>query len=138
MTGIIKHTRVKPSFDIATLSKCPRCQVQVEEIKRYSSIKKMVLLPQTLDELYLHFGRELCRLMWRIYMAKIDFKNTRQEFRDQLGPGPLAGKANEVLVTARLSAILGIQVDIAKFRGKKCIRLQGVCNVGMIELIFHR
>ena len=77
----------------------------------------MLLLPQTLDDLYLYFGRDFSRLMRRIFNAKYDLKQTRQAFRDQLGSGPVAGRANRFLVGSRVDPLRPIQTDISVLRG---------------------
>ena len=77
----------------------------------------MLLLPQTLDDLYLHFGRDLSQLMRRIFKMKSDLKQTRQTFRDQLGSGLMAARANRFLVGSRVDTLRPIQTDISGLRG---------------------
>ena len=115
--GVIKATSFEKLPRQAMCLPCPTCQAPIEGLPRYSLINKAIRLPQTLDDLYYHFGRDLNQLMYRIYMAKTEYKNTRGAFRSQLGSGPLAGKANEYLVKARANMIHDLQVDIAKLRG---------------------
>ena len=77
----------------------------------------MLFLPHTLDDLYLHFGRDLSQLMRRIFNAKYDLKQTRQAFRDQLGSGLMAGRANHFLVVSRVDKLRPMQSEISGFRG---------------------
>ena len=117
--GVIESSRLHEVSRKATLLQCPTCQTQVDGIRRYSSIDKTLDLRRTLADIYFHFGHDLNRLMHRVYMAKSDLKSTRQTFRNQLGSGPLSGRANEYLVKARTNMIHCIQADIASFRGKR-------------------
>ena len=118
-TGVMVHKGIAASSSKATLFQCATCQAQTDRIRRYSWINKLLRLPRTIDDLYFHFGRDLNRVMWRIYTARADLKTTRQAFRDQLGSGPLAGKANEYLIKSRANRLQDIQSDIAISRGKK-------------------
>ena len=119
--GVVGPTPLDGFSDNAKLTQCPKCDAQFDGVRRYSSINRQMHLMKTLDDLYFHFGRDLNRLMWRIYTAKSDFKSSRQAFRDQLRSGPLAGRANEYIVKARTNMIHEIQFDIAKLRGTNSI-----------------
>lgn len=115
--GSYKYASVDGSLNKTVLSGCPKCQAQADNIRRYASTKKMLLLSQTLDDLYLHFGRDLSQLMRRIFNAKYDLKQTRQAFRDQLGSGLMAGRANRFLVGSRVDKLRPVQTDISGLRG---------------------
>jgi len=110
----------KPSSPTADeLSGCPMCGEEVEEIRRYSCLKRLRNLSTALDELYVMVGQKMRAFMSSINHTRYELKDDRKTFAQRLRSGPLGGRNNATLIKLRGSKTVEIEKSIATFKGNE-------------------
>lgn len=103
--------------------KCPTCNASCVEIRRYSMSKQLCDYDGVVDKLCALFARKTNYFLKRAYAIKMDLDATFQRFHETIRPGPLTGKANELKIRERGSAVDELQSNIVRFRGMDIVAL---------------
>ena len=106
---------------------CPTCNESCAQLKRYSLNKQLCDFDGTVDRLCALFAQKTNRFLKRAYAIKMDLDATFQRFQGIIRPGPLTGKANELKIRERGSALDELQRNVIGFRGRDAVLSSQIC-----------
>lgn len=97
---------------------CPICHESCAQLRRYSLYKQLCDFGGVVDRLCAQISQKIDYFLKRAYATMIDLDATFPRFQETMKPGPLTGKADEIKIRERGSALDELQNDIIEVRGR--------------------
>lgn len=96
---------------------CPTCGEDMKDVRRYALCSQLQTLKSSMDRLYAKITRNFNVFLEQTYAGKVKLDASFENFGKAIRPGPLNGRANELLIRERINTLTEVQANIINFRG---------------------